>query len=272
MARIIAVALPKGGVGKTTTAVNLAAGFALAGHRTLLIDMDTFGASALALGFTEGTIRAGLYEVFNFIAGIQTAIHRTELEHLDFIPSNVQNLQMEDRMTRVADNRAVLRNALRGVASQYTYIVLDCPPVLRGLCANALHAADSVLIPVRAGHFALDAVDRLFKYIDYVREVGNKALDVEGILLTMHEPNTKVADISVRELEGKYQKYLLSTSIPRNSALSEASFYGKPAVTYNSTSRGSVAYLSLARDIAARHPHTTSTPLASGALALGSHS
>jgi chromosome partitioning protein len=270
MARIIAVALPKGGVGKTTTAVNLAAGFAIAGHRTLLIDMDTFGASALALGFTEGTIKAGLYEVFNFITGIQSAIHRTDIEHLDFIPSNVQNLQMEDRMTRVADNRAVLRNSLRGVASQYAFIVLDCPPVLRGLCANALHAADSVLIPVRAGHFALDAVDRLFKYIDYVREVGNKALDIEGILLTMHEPNTKVADISMRELDGKYHKYLLSTSIPRNSAVSEASFYGKPAVTYNSSSRGSIAYMTLAREIAARHSHSTSTPLATGALALGS--
>ena len=116
MARIISVALPKGGVGKTTTAVNLAASLAVAEQRTLLIDMDTFGASALSLGFTEGSIRAGLYEVFNFITGIQNAIHRTELKFLDFIPANVRSMQMEERIIRVADNRGILRNALRSVA------------------------------------------------------------------------------------------------------------------------------------------------------------
>jgi chromosome partitioning protein len=272
MAKIIAVALPKGGVGKTTTAVNLAASLAVDEHRTLLIDMDTFGASGLALGFTEGTIRAGLYEVFNFITGIQTAIHKTELKYMDFVPSNVQNLQMEERISRVADNRAILRNALRGVAHQYEYIVLDCPPVLRGMSANALHAADSVLIPVRAGHFALDAVDRLFKYIEWMREIGHKPLKIEGILLTMHEPHTRVADISQRELEGKYQKYMLQTVIPRNTALSEASFYGKPGITYNSTSRGASAYLALARELVARHQQPSSTPLTSSAVALGSQS
>ncbi|HUI64276.1 MAG TPA: AAA family ATPase, partial [Bacteroidota bacterium] len=166
MARIISVALPKGGVGKTTTAVNLAASLAVAERRTLLIDMDTFGASGLALGFTEGTIRAGLYEVFNFITGIQNAIHKTELKYLDFIPANVHSMQMEDRIVRVADNRAILRNALRGVAQQYDFIILDCPPFLRGLSANALAASDSILIPVKSGHFALDAVDRLFKYME----------------------------------------------------------------------------------------------------------
>jgi chromosome partitioning protein len=269
MARIIAVALPKGGVGKTTTAVNLAASLAVAEQRTLLIDMDTFGASALALGFTEATIKAGLYEVFNFIAGMQTAIHRTELKCLDFIPANVQTLQMEDRIARVADNRSILRNALRGVAQNYDYVVLDCPPALRGMCANALHAADSVLIPVRSGHFALDAVDRLFKYIDWIREVGNKPLEIEGILLTMHEPNTRVSDITVRELEGKYRQFMLETIIPRNSILCEASFYGKPAVLYNVNSRGSSAYLTLAKEIIARHRHASTSPLQSNLMALG---
>ena len=120
MARIISVALPKGGVGKTTTAVNLAASLAVAEQRTLLIDMDTFGASALSLGFTEGSIRAGLYEVFNFITGIQNAIHRTELKFLDFIPANVRSMQMEERIIRVADNRGILRNALRSVAEAWS--------------------------------------------------------------------------------------------------------------------------------------------------------
>ena len=142
MGRVIAVALPKGGVGKTTTAVNLAASLAVAEQRTLLIDMDTFGASGLSLGFTQGNIRAGLYEVFNFIATLNNAIHRTELKFLDFVPSNVQTLQMEERLSRLAENRTMLRNSLRLVAREYDYVILDCPPFLRGMCTNALTAAE----------------------------------------------------------------------------------------------------------------------------------
>ena len=253
MARIISVALPKGGVGKTTTAVNLAASLAVAEQRTLLIDMDTFGASGLSLGFTEGTIRAGLYEVFNFVTGMQNAIHKTDLKFLDFIPANIRSMQMEERMIRVADNRGILRNALRSVAGQYDFIILDCPPFLRGLSANALIASDSVLIPVKSGHFALEAVDRLFTYLEWVMEVTRKSIDIEGILITMHEPNTRVSDITIRELTAKYGKHMFATSIPRNTALSEASFYGKPAVLYSVNSRGAAAYLKLAREILARN-------------------
>jgi len=253
MAKVIAIALPKGGVGKTTTAVNLAASLAVAEQRTLLIDMDTFGASGLSLGFTEGTIKSGLFEVFNFVTGLANAIHRTELRHLDFVPSNVQSLQMEERMLRLADNRSILRNALRGIGQQYDYIILDCPPFLRGMCTNALNAADSVLIPVKSGHFALDAVDKLFRYIDWMHEVANKNLTVEGILLTMYESNTRVTEITMRELSAKYRKHILHTFIPKNTALSEASFYGKPAVLYNINSRGAAAYLALANELIARN-------------------
>ena len=253
MARIIAVALPKGGVGKTTTAVNLAASLAVAEKRTLLVDMDTFGASGLSLGFTEGSIKTGLYEVFNFVVGLPSAIHKTELTHLDFVPSNVQSLQMEERMLRIADNRSIFRNVLRGVAHRYDYIILDCPPFLRGMCTNALNAADSVLIPVKSGHFALDAVDKLFKYVDWLHELTSKTLEIEGILLTMLENNTRVTDITMRELHSKYRKHLFQTSIPKNTILSEASFYGKPAVLYSVNSRGAAAYLMLAREIIANH-------------------
>ncbi len=260
MARIIAVALPKGGVGKTTTAVNLAASLAVAEHRTLLIDMDTFGASGLSLGFTEGAIKAGLYEVFNFISALQSAIHATELRHLDFVPSNVQTIQMEERILRLADNRSILRNALRGIAQNYEYVVLDCPPVLRGMCANALNAADSVLIPVKSGHFSLDAVDKLFRYVEWMREVANRDLQVEGILLTMYESNTRVTDITVRELQAKYRRHMLQTTIPKNTALSEASFYGKPAVLFNANSKGAAAYLALAQEIIDRNVQREPAP------------
>jgi chromosome partitioning protein len=252
MAKVIAVILPKGGVGKTVTAVNLAASLAVAEQRTLLIDLDTIGSSGLSLGLTEGRVTAGLYEIFNFLTTLPRAVHRTELAHLDVIPSNITTLQREERMARLADNRAILKNCLRTVRRDYEFIILDCPPVLRGLTTNALTAADSVLIPVKSGHFSLDAVDKLFKYLDWIREVANKQLAVEGILLTMHEPNTRVTDITTRELQGKYRKHMLPLVIPKNTVLSEASFYGKPAILYNAGSRGAAAYLSLARDVMER--------------------
>jgi len=252
MGKVIAVTLPKGGVGKTTTAVNLAASLAVAEQRTLLVDMDPFGASGLSLGFTEEKIRSGLFEVFNFITNLPNSIHKTDLEHLDFIPCNVHSHQMEERLTRLADNRSILRNALRAVIQRYDFVILDCPPFLRGLSTNALTASDAVLVPVKSGHFALDAVDKLFKYLDWVREIANRSLEVEGILLTMHESNTRVGEITHRELQAKYGEYLLEITIPKNAVLSEASFFGKPVILYSVNSRGSAAYMSLAREIIAR--------------------
>lgn len=261
MTRIIAVSLPKGGVGKTTTAVNLAASFAVAEKRTLLIDMDSFGNSGLSLGFTQGVIRAGMYEVFNFITNLTNAIHTTELRYLDFVPANVHSIQSEERFMRIAENRSILKNCLRGVVQDYDYVILDCPPFLRGLSTNALTAADSVLIPIKSGHFSLDAVDKLFQYLDWVKGVANKSIEVEGILLTMHEPRTRVTEITERELASKYHKFVFNTVIPKNSALSEASFYGKPAILFKVNSRGTAAYLSLAREIMAREQEGTSSAL-----------
>jgi chromosome partitioning protein len=173
----------------------------------------------------------------------------------------VQNHQMEERISRLADDRSMLRNALRSVSREYDYVILDCPPVLRGMCANALTASDSVLLPVKPGHFGLDAVDKLFAYLSWMKEVSKRTLEVEGILLTMHEPNTRVTDITMRELAAKYRKHLLDTVIPKNTALGEASFFGKPAVLYSVNSRGAAAYLALAREIISRNSHRIVSPL-----------
>lgn len=247
--KIISVYLPKGGVGKTTTAVNLAASLAVAEKKTLLIDADPFGASAISLGFTPEKIKAGISEVFSFTHSIDHAIHKTELEFMDFVPSNVNSIQRDDRFSKISENRVVLKNALRGIIEHYEYIIIDCPPVMRGIVANALTASTSVLMPVRCGHFALEAISKLFKYIDYLKEIANPALCIEGIVLTMYESNTKVTEIAERELKLRYNKYLFKTNIPRNHLLTESTFYGKPIILYNVNCPVSMAYLELAYEI-----------------------
>lgn len=245
----ISICLPKGGVGKTTTAVNLAASLAIAEKKTLLIDADPFGASAMYLGFTPERIKAGMAEVFNFTHSLDHATHKTELEYLDFVPSNVNTIQRDEKFSKIAENRVVLKNALKGAAEKYEYIIIDCPPVMRGIVANALTASTSVLMPVRSGNFSLEAISKLFKYVEYIKEIANPRLKVEGIVMTMYESNTKVTEISERELKLRYNKFLFKTHIPRNQMVMESTFYGKPAILYNVNANVSMAYLELAYEI-----------------------
>jgi chromosome partitioning protein len=247
--KVISVCLPKGGVGKTTTAVNLAASFAVAEKKTLLIDTDPFGASAISLGFTPEKIKAGISEVFSFTHSIQHAVHKTELEYMDFVPSNVNSIQRDDRFSKISENRVVLKNAIRGIMQHYEYIIIDCPPMMRGIVSNALTASTSVLLPVRCGHFALEAISKLFRYVDYLKEVANPSLYIEGIVLTMYESNTKATEIAEREIKLRYNKFLFKTTIPRNHLLTESTFYGKPVILYNVNCNVSMSYLELAYEI-----------------------
>ncbi len=249
MGKVISICISKGGVGKTTTAVNLAASLAVAEKKTLLIDVDPFGSSAVAMGFTSDKIKAGISEIFSFTKSINYTIHKTDLEYLDFIPANINSIQLDEKFARSSENRVILKNSLKEVKNNYDFIIIDCPPVLRGITTNALTASDSILIPVKCGHLSLDVVDRLFQYIFWIREISNPELAVEGIILTMYEKNSKVTEISERELKLKYNQYLLETNIPTSSLLNEATFYGKPLCLYKINSLGAIAYLNLAYEI-----------------------
>jgi chromosome partitioning protein len=252
MSRIISICLPKGGVGKTTTAVNLAASLAVAEKKTLLVDVDPFGASAMSLGFTPEKIKAGISEVFNFTHSLPYAVHKTELEYLDFVPSNVNTIQRDDRLSKIAENRVVLKNALRSVQEHYEFIIIDSPPTMRGIVSNALTASSSVILPVRCGQFSLEAIAKLFKYVEHIKEVANPSLVIDGIVMTMYEANTKVTEISERELKLRYNKYLFKTYIPRNHIVTESTFYGKPVILYNVNTNVSMAYLEFAYELIKR--------------------
>lgn len=249
MGKTISICIPKGGVGKTTTAVNLAASLAVAEKKTLLIDVDPFGSAAVALGFTPDKVKAGIADVFSFSKSITQAIHKTEMEFLDFVPSNINSLKIDEKFSKSSDNRVVLKNAMRECRDKYDYIIIDCPPVLRGVTTNALTASDSILIPVKCGHLALDAIDKLFNYIDWVKDNSNPGIQVEGIVLTMYEKDSKVTEIAERELKLKYKDLLLTTIIPTSNLLNEATFYGKPLCLYKIDSEGAIAYLDLAFEL-----------------------
>lgn len=249
MGEVIAVASQKGGVGKTTTVVNLGASFAQLGKRVLIVDVDPQGSVATSFGMGRYDIRAGILEVFTQDLPIREAIHKTEIEGLDIVPSNVWSDEEEKRHLMGAAAESKLRDALVPVRNEYDFILIDCPPNLGNLTFNALIAADSVLVPVQCEYYALKALGRFIKVIRAVKAQHNPGLRYRGFLLTMVDMRNNLTRRVIEKVRYTLQDLVLETMIPRNIRLAEVPYYGKPVFLFDRSAKGAAAYMRLAKEL-----------------------
>ncbi|MFI5150082.1 MAG: ParA family protein [Bacteroidia bacterium] len=259
MGKIIAIANQKGGVGKTTTAINLAAGFAVLEHKTLLVDADPQANSTSGVGFDPKNIKTGIYECIIDGRDPKDVILGTSTPHMDLLPAHIDLVGAEIEMINLPNREKMMKHALSKIKDDYDFIVIDCSPSLGLITLNALSAADSVIIPVQCEYFALEGLGKLLNTIKIVQSRLNPELAIEGILLTMYDIRLRLSNQVVEEVKTHFQSMVFDTIIQRNTKLGEAPSFGETIIMHDATSKGAINYLNLAREILQKNDMTRMT-------------
>ncbi len=249
MGKIIAIANQKGGVGKTTTSINLAASLGVLEKKVLLIDADPQANATSGIGIDVETVEVGTYQLLEHSNSAREAIVTTETPNLDIIPAHIDLVAIEIELVDKDAREYMLKKALEDIKNDYDFILIDCAPSLGLLTLNALTAADAVIIPIQCEYFALEGLGKLLNTIKSVQKIHNPELDIEGLLLTMYDSRLRLSNQVVEEVQKHFNNMVFQTIIQRNVRLSEAPSYGESIINYDASSKGATNYLSLAKEI-----------------------